>query len=132
MGGKVVICTLVFGFSLGASYAQQVEIPRERSGTVGSPIKRVAAQPIVEVHSLKVALVEPRKLSVEQMRQAGAVAAEKVKEEDHDIEEDLSTPDLPPPAPKKQVTANTMRPVDRPASAGTTAGWCSCPSSICS
>ena len=42
------------------------------------------------------------------------LGAAKVKEEDHDIEEDLSTPDLPPaPAPKKQITANTTRPVDR-------------------
>src|SRR5436305_13297054 len=39
-------------------------------------------------------------------------ALRSVKEEDHDIEADSSTLDLPP-APKKQVSANTPRPVDR-------------------
>jgi len=115
MGGKVVICTLVFALSLGKIFAQQVEIPREKSGAVAPPIKRVAAQPIVEVNPLKVALVEPRKLTIEQMREAGAVAAEKVKEEDHDIEADASSADVPPPAPapKTGIVATTVRPVDR-------------------
>jgi murein DD-endopeptidase MepM/ murein hydrolase activator NlpD len=116
MGGKVVICTLAFALSLGTILAQQVEIPREKSksSTAGSPAKRVAAQPAVEVNSLKVGLVEPRKLTIEQMRQAGERALEKVKEEDHDIEADSSTPDLPqPPTPKKQVATTAPRPVDK-------------------
>jgi murein DD-endopeptidase MepM/ murein hydrolase activator NlpD len=114
MGGKVVICSLVFGVSLGAIYAQQVELPREKSTSVVTQTKRVAAQPVVDVHPLKIALAEPRKLSIEEMRKAGALAAQKVKEEDHDIETDSSTADLPPaPAPKKQVSVNAPRPVDR-------------------
>ena len=112
MGRKVVICTLVFGLSLAATYAQQVEIPREKSVSQTAKTKSVATQPVVEVHPLKIALAEPRKLTIEEMRKAGAIAALKVKEEDHDIETDSSTPDLAP-APKKQVSANTPRPVDR-------------------
>jgi len=109
MGGKVVTCTLVFGLSFGASYAQQVEVPREKSGNVVPQAKHVAAQPVVEVNPLKIALVEPRRLTLEEMRKAGAVAAQKVKEEDHDIETDLneSSP------PKKQIAANAVRAVDR-------------------
>ena len=115
MGWKVAICTLFFGLSLGRIFAQQVEIPREKPVRVAAQTKSVAAQPIVEVHPLKIALVQPQKLSVEEMRKAGAIAAEKVKEEDHDIEEDSSTPDLPvpPPAPKKQVAATAAKPVEK-------------------
>src|SRR5207302_3361138 len=53
------------------------------------------------------------KLSVEQMRQAGALAAQKVKEENHDIETDSSDSDLPAPQTKKQTTASAVRAVDR-------------------
>ena len=114
MGWKVVICTLAFALSLGATFAQQVEIPREKSASAAPPTKRVAAQPIVEVNSLKISFVEPRRLTVDQMRQAGARAAEKVKEEDHDIEEDSSTPALPTqPAPKKQVAVTAPKPADK-------------------
>lgn len=105
MGGKVVICTLVFGLSFGAIYAQQVEVPREKSNTVAPQTKRVATQPVVEINSLKIALVEPQKLSVDQMRQAGALAAQKVKEEDHDIEADNDDAQPAPPPPKKQIAA---------------------------
>ena len=103
MFGKVVTCTLLFGLSFGAIYAQQVEIPREKSVNAVSQAKRVAAQPVVEVNPLKIALVEPRKLTIEQMRKAGELAAQKVKEEDHDIETDLneSAP------PKKQIAETT-------------------------
>src|SRR5437588_2545816 len=47
------------------------------------------------------------------MRQAGALAAQKVKEENHDIETDSSDADLPVPQPKKQVAANAVRAIDR-------------------
>ena len=118
MGAKVVICTLVFGLSVGAIYAQQVEIPRDKSAPTAQPAKHAAAQPIVEINSLKIAMVEPRKLTVDEMRKAGAIAAEKVKDEDHDIETDSTASDVPPapppaPAPKKQITATAPRPVDK-------------------
>src|SRR5437016_6797943 len=115
MFGKVVTCTLVFGLSFGAIYAQQVEVPREKSGNVVSQTKRVAAQPVVEVNPLKIALVEPRKLSLDEMRKAGAVAAQKVKEEDHDIETDSSESAPSAAAPKKQIATNAVRPVERTA-----------------
>src|SRR5207237_5549248 len=47
------------------------------------------------------------------MRQAGALAAQKVKEENHDIETDSSTADLAAPRLKKQISANAVRAVDR-------------------
>ena len=109
MGGKVVTCTLVFGLSLGVIYAQQVEVPREKSSNVAPQTKRVAAQPVVEVNPLKIALAQPKKLSIEQMRQAGAQAAQKVQEEDHEIEADSNEP----APPKKQVAANAVRALDR-------------------
>ena len=75
---EVVICTLIGGI-VATAYAQQVEIAREKSSNVRPQTKHVAAQPVVEVHPLKIALVEPKKLSVEQMRQAGARAAQRSK-----------------------------------------------------
>jgi murein DD-endopeptidase MepM/ murein hydrolase activator NlpD len=120
MVGKVVIGALVgVLISVGTSSAQQVEVPREKAGTVVQSAKRPAAQPAIEVRPQAVAIVEtshssPPKLSIEQMRQAGALAAQKVREENHDIETDASLPDSPTPQPKKQISANAVRPIDRP------------------
>src|SRR5207245_1222765 len=106
---KAVISTLVCGI-VGTTYAQQVEVPREP----GAKSRRASAQPVVEVRPQTVAYTEtsavpmPR-LSVEQMRQAGAVAARKVQEENHDIETDSNEP--APPPPKKQIAANAVRPI---------------------
>ena len=119
---KVVIggfvCVLI---SIGAIYAQQVEIPRDNAAKIAQPIKRSAAEPVVELNSQTLAFVEASKLStptlsIEQMRQAGALAAQKVKEEEHDLELDLDQPEPPAPVPppKKQITANAVRPVAKP------------------
>ena len=110
---KVVIGTLVL---VGTTYAQQVEVPREKAGKIIEQTKRSSAQPVVEVHPQTVAVsatlnLPAPKLSIDQMRQAGALAAQKVKEENHDIETDSSEADSPPP--KKQITANAVRAVDR-------------------
>jgi murein DD-endopeptidase MepM/ murein hydrolase activator NlpD len=119
MVGKVVIGALVgVLISVGTSSAQQVEVPREKAGTVVQSAKRPAAQPAIEVRPQAVAIVEtshspPPKLSIEQMRQAGALAAQKVREENHDIETDAGPPDSPAPQPKKQISANAVRAVDR-------------------
>ena len=122
MGWKVVIgalvCVLV---SIGTIHAQQVEIPREQAGKVVlQQTKRPTAQPVVEVRPQTVAYADASnlntpKLSIDQMRQAGAMAAQKVKEENHDIE-DLSEPDKPAAVspPKKQISANAVRVIDRP------------------
>src|ERR1700731_986620 len=113
-----LVCVLVSG---GTSYAQKVEVPRENAGKIVQQTKRPTAQPIVEVRPQTVAFTETSnlntpKLSIEQMRQAGALAAQKVKEENHDIETDSSEPDLPAPPspPKKQISANAVRVIDRP------------------
>src|SRR5437879_5911488 len=107
MVGKVVIGALVgVLISVGTSSAQQVEVPREKAGAVVQSSKRPTAQPVAEVLPQTVAVVEtshssPPKLSIEQMRQAGALAAQKVREENHDIETDASPPDSPSQQPKK-------------------------------
>ena len=123
MVGKVVIRALVVVLiSIGTIYAQQVEVPREKAGKIVQQTKHPTAQPVVEVRpSQTVAFAEtsnlntPR-LSIEQMRQAGALAAQKVKEEDHDIETDSSEPDSPATVSprKKEVSANAVRAIDRP------------------
>ena len=111
MLGRVVICISVC-VVVGTSYAQQVEVPREKAGEIVHA-KRSAAQPIVEVRPQMVAYTESTNpsmptLSVEQMRQAGALAAQKVKEEEHDI--DTSGPDVaPPPAPKVHTPRSSGR-----------------------
>jgi len=116
MLGKAVIGTLVCGFfSLGTSYAQQVEVPRAKQSSVVAQVKYTAAQPVVGVQPLgfTTSSAPAPKLTIEQMRRAGALAAQKVKDEDHDIELDASEA-TPAPAPvKKQITANAVRAVDR-------------------
>ena len=121
MFGKVVIGALVCVLiSVGTIHAQQVEIPREKAGKIVQQTKPPTAQPVVEVRPQTVAYADASnlntpKLSIDQMRQAGAMAAQKVKEENHDIE-DLSEPDKPAPVspPKKQISANAVRVIDRP------------------
>ena len=123
MVGKVVIRALVCVLiSIGTIYAQQVEVPREKAGKIVQQTKHPTAQPVVEVRpSRTVAFAEtsnlntPR-LSIEQMRQAGALAAQKVKEEDHDIETDSSESDSPATVSprKKEISANAVRAIDRP------------------
>jgi len=112
---KVVVCALACGF-VAAAYAQQVEIPREKAGKIVQ-VKRSASQQAVDVRPQKVAYADTSnlltpKLSIEQMRQAGALAARRVKEEDHDIEINASEPE-PAPLLKKQVAADAVRPIDR-------------------
>ena len=118
MVGKVAICTFVC-VVVTTAYAQQVEIPREKGGTIVHA-KRAAAQPSVEVRPQTVAYTETPsvaapKLSVEQMRQAGATAARKVQEEEHELDTDSDPDPVPPPAlgPKKQVATNAVRPVEK-------------------
>jgi murein DD-endopeptidase MepM/ murein hydrolase activator NlpD len=116
MLGKAVIGTLVCGFfSLGTSYAQQVEVPRAKQSNAVQQVKYTTAQPVAEVHpqGFTTSSAAAPKLTIEQMRRAGALAAQKVKDEDHDIEIDAAET-TPAPAPvKKQITANAVRAVDR-------------------
>src|SRR5260370_9734934 len=120
MVGKVVLGALVGGLiTVWTSSATQVEVPREEAGPVAQSAKGPAAQPVIEGRPQAVAIAEtshssPPKPSIEQMRQAGALAAQKVREENHDIETDAGPPDSPAPQPKKQISANAVRPIDRP------------------
>ena len=99
-----------------AAHAQQVEIPRDKSSGVSELPKRIAKQPKVEIQAEKIAVVQPakppvKKITIEEMRQAGALAAQRMKEEIHDIE--------PPAAPArvsqthKPATATASRVLDR-------------------
>src|SRR5437870_12680430 len=120
MVGKVVIGALVgVLISVGTNSAQQVEVPREKAGTVVDSAKRPTAQPVTEVRPQTVAIVEtshstPPKLSSEQMMQAGALAAQNVREDNHDIETDAGPMDWQDLQPKKQRSGDVVRSIDPP------------------
>ena len=118
MLGKATIGFLLCGFvSLGTSYAQQVEVPRAKQGSVVQQVKNTTAQPVIEIRpqgGFTTSSAPAPKLTIEQMRRAGALAAQKIKDEDHDIEIDASQPAPAPVPPKKQITANAVRVADRP------------------
>src|SRR5260370_33413391 len=107
MVGKVVIGTLVCALiSVGTSYAQQVEVPREKAGKIAQHPKLATAQPMVEVRPQTVAVSETLnlptpKLSIEQMRRAHRLAGHEMKEVNHDIETDSSRSQFPTPPPTK-------------------------------
>ena len=120
MVGRIVICTLVSGL-VGTAYAQQVEIPREKAAKVAHQPKVTNSQPQIELRPQAkpvsyTTTTSPTKttLSIEQMRQAGAIAGQRVREEMHDIEEDEPPPKPAAPA-KKEIPTNAVRVVERPA-----------------
>jgi len=113
---KVAIFTFVCGV-VGTIQAQQVEIPREKNGKVAQ--EKHSASPSSVEGPRTVAYSETSsptmpKLTIEQMRQAGALAARKVQEEIHDIEPEATEPEPAPRPPKKQISANAVRPMERP------------------
>src|SRR5262249_25540209 len=118
MVGRIVICILVSA-SVGTAYAQQVEIPRENAAKVAHQTKTAVGQPQIEAVSPAVpvsyttASTTKPALSIEQMRQAGALAGQRVREEMHDIEEDEPPPKSTAPA-KKEISANAVRAIERP------------------
>ena len=129
MVGKVVIGMVACGLIATASgFAQQVEIPREKPApAVIHPAKPVAAQPQIELrpkiqtvsYTTTSAPTTPT-LSIEQMRQAGAQAGQRMREELHDIDAGGESSQPPKPAPvaatKKPATppANAVRVVEKP------------------
>ena len=129
MVGKVVIGMVACGLmSIATVFAQQVEIPREKPApAIVHPAKPVAAQPQIELrpkvqtvsYTTTSAPTTPT-LSIEQMRQAGAQAGQRVREELHDIDTGPEASSPPKPAPvaaaKKPVTppANAVRVVEKP------------------
>ncbi|HME89212.1 MAG TPA: M23 family metallopeptidase [Chthoniobacterales bacterium] len=98
MLGKFFISTISLAF-VATVTAQQVEVPREHS------MAEVSRGPSVPV--------QPSKLTIEDMRQAGAHAAEQVKEEMHDLETDA----IVPPRPIKQSSSIAVRSLERPSRA---------------
>jgi len=81
-----------------------------------------APQPQIELHPkvqtvsytpTTTAAAPTHQLTIEQMRQAGAMAIQRVHEEMHDIEED-EPPAKPAPAKKIVAPANAVRVVDKP------------------
>src|SRR5215472_13873440 len=117
MVGRIVICILVSA-SVGTAYAQQVEIPRENAAKVAHQTKTAIGQPQIEARSPAVpvsytttASTTKPALSIEQMRQAGALAGQRVREEMHNIEEDEPPPKSTAPA-KKEISANAVRAIE--------------------
>ena len=125
MVGKVLIGMVGCGLiSIATVSAQTVEIPREKAPIVVIPAKTVAVQPQVELrpkvqtvaYTTTSAPATPS-LSIEQMRQAGARAGQRMREELHDIEEDEPPPKpAPVVAAKKPASppANAVRVVEKP------------------
>ncbi len=118
MVGKVVIGILPVALvSIAPAFAQQVEIAREKPVTVAhqaktAPQPQVEARPQAQRVSFTTTAPSP-KLSIEQMRQAGALAGQRVREEMHDIEEN-EPPPKPAAQPKKQSAPNAVRAVEHP------------------
>jgi murein DD-endopeptidase MepM/ murein hydrolase activator NlpD len=123
MVSKVVIgagaCGLI---SIATVSAQQVEIPREKAPAVVHQTKPVAAQPQIDVrpqarpvsYTTTTATTSSPTLSVEQMRKAGALAGQRVREEMHDIEEEAPPPKPAPVAAAKKTATNAVRVVEKP------------------
>jgi murein DD-endopeptidase MepM/ murein hydrolase activator NlpD len=121
MIGKVVIGTFAFGLVAGAaSYAQQVEIPREKpAAKIAQQPKTSSAQPQIELRPQAIpvsytTISSSPTITVEQMRKAGALAGQRVREEMHDIEADSSTPPAPIAPKKKEIAPNAVRVVEKP------------------
>jgi murein DD-endopeptidase MepM/ murein hydrolase activator NlpD len=123
MVGKVVIGVFALAlFALATTSAQQVEVPREKPVAVAHSTKPTAAEPQIDVHSQVQHVSYTTKmpsssttttLSIEQMRQAGALAGQRFREEMHDIEQD-EPPAKPVAQPKKQPAPNAVRVVEKP------------------
>jgi murein DD-endopeptidase MepM/ murein hydrolase activator NlpD len=120
MVGKVfagiVLCGVAF---VTGARAQQVDIPRERNTKSAQPPKRVATQPKVEIHSAQTVALQSAplplpKLTIEQMRQAGAAAAQRVKEEMHDIESDAAPSKVALTTRKPSTSVASRSPVRSP------------------
>lgn len=116
MVGRIVIWALVSAFT-GIAYAQQVEIPREKHAAV-APHAKTNAQAQTEPRPQTVPVSytttsASSKISVEQMRQAGALAGQRAREEMLDIQIDAPPPKLTAPA-KKEISANAVRAIERP------------------
>jgi murein DD-endopeptidase MepM/ murein hydrolase activator NlpD len=113
MAAKFFIATISFAF--GATlYSQQVEVPHDKKPA--EQPKRATGQPVVEVRREQQLLPPPpaKQLTIQEMREAGALAAQKVKEEMHDIETESAAQVEPVSAPpKKSVTASAPRAVER-------------------
>jgi murein DD-endopeptidase MepM/ murein hydrolase activator NlpD len=123
MVGKVVIG--IFGYalaSIAATDAQQVEIPREKPTKVAQPTKAPTTQPQNELRPQAMPVSYTTKspstaITIEQMRQAGAMAGQRVKEEMHDIEEEDALPPRTKVATlsaKKEAPVNAVRAVEKP------------------
>jgi murein DD-endopeptidase MepM/ murein hydrolase activator NlpD len=123
MVGKVVIG--VFGYalaSIAATDAQQVEIPREKPTKVAQPTKAQTTQPQNELRPQAMPVSYTKSspstpITIEQMRQAGAMAGQRVKEEMHDIEEEDALPPRTKVATlsaKKEAPVNAVRAVEKP------------------
>ena len=113
MAGKFFIAAISFAF-VATSYGQQVEVPHAKKSAEHP--SGASSQPIVEIRREQQPLSPPpvKQLTIEEMRQAGALAAQKVKEEMHDLDTDSTARAAAiSAAPKKPVIASAPRVVER-------------------
>src|ERR1700737_2145646 len=104
---KQVLATIFCGLVvITQAHAQQVEIPRDKSSKVAQQPRRVAEQPNVEIRGPQVVIAQPAKpssttLTMDEMRQAGRLRAERMKEEIHEMEPIAVAPARVPQANKQ-------------------------------
>jgi murein DD-endopeptidase MepM/ murein hydrolase activator NlpD len=121
MVGKVAVGISVFGVAaIATSYAQQVEIAREKpAAKIEQQTKTPSAQRQIELRPQAIPVSytttsSSPTVTIEQMRKAGALAVQRVREEMHDIEADSSTPPAPVVPKKKEIAPNAVRVVEKP------------------
>ena len=122
MFGRTVIVSSGFVLiAIATSYAQQVEIAREKPAlahstrsTVGQPQVELQPRTIPVSYTTTTTSLPAPSVTIEQMRQAGALAGQKLREELHDIEDDAPPPPKPVAPPKKEIAPNAVRVVERP------------------
>ena len=123
MLGRVVIASVACGLiSVATVCAQVVEIPREKAAPAVHQPKAAPLQPQIEIRpqaqTVSYTTTTPASptVSIDQMRKAGALAGQRLREELHDIEED-EPPAKPAPVKKTTPPANAVRLVEKPSSA---------------
>lgn len=124
VGGKVATGLAICACAcLGTARAQQVEIPRAApAAKVVEQSKHFSPDPMVETQPGQPMLAKatPPKLSIEEMREAGSLAAMHVREEMHEMEADEEEPAhaaaKPAAAPKPVVALKTTLTAKPPAS----------------
>src|SRR5438128_3732170 len=116
----VMVCGVALMTTL---HAQQVEIPRDKTSKIADQPRRLTSgEPKVETRPETVVDVQPdsaapAKLTIEQMREGGERAAQRIKVEMHDIEPSAEEPAVVPahvPSVGKTAAVSQPRKIEPP------------------